>query len=158
MQPFYSTFSTQLGSTFKPIFIPPYYKSGLGKEASPPSPPPPHPHHLLPTLTTSSPSSHHLPILTTSSPSSSPDQLVSSLCTPCFKRSNGQLTLVGVAGVDLSLSEVLQGMDYFQGDSMTYAFIIDQEGNVSLPSPSFTPSLLPSPLPTSPSSACGQKR
>ncbi|KAL5510739.1 hypothetical protein EMCRGX_G006337, partial [Ephydatia muelleri] len=87
MQPFYSTFSTQLGSTFKPIFIPPYYKSGL-------------------------------------------DQLVSSLCTPCFKRSNGQLTLVGVAGVDLSLSEVLQGMDYFQGDSMAYAFIIDQEGLV----------------------------
>eukprot|EP00731_Ephydatia_muelleri_P032598 Em0024g142a len=70
MQSFYSEFAArwtmQVESTFKPIFVPPYYKSGL-------------------------------------------DQLVISLGTPCFTLQKGQPNL---------------------GDSMTYAFIIDQDGLV----------------------------
>ena len=66
-----------------------------------------------------------------------------SLGTPCFTLLKGQPNLVGVVGVDLSVSELLEGVEYFQGDTMTYAFIINQEGKVSLPSP-----CLPSPSPS----------
>eukprot|EP00731_Ephydatia_muelleri_P032595 Em0024g139a len=83
MQSFYSEFAArwtmQVESTFKPIFVPPYYKSGL-------------------------------------------DQLVISLAHTMLHAAKGTAQPGGCGCVDLSVSELLEGVEYFQGDSMTYAF------------------------------------
>ena len=43
---------------------------------------------------------------------------------PCFYDG----VMLGVAGLDIQLGELLEGITYFNGDGATYAFLIDATG------------------------------
>ena len=52
------------------------------------------------------------------------DQLVLTLATPCY----GKDGLLGVAAVDLTTSDLLASIEYFNEGELSYAFIIENEG------------------------------
>ena len=52
------------------------------------------------------------------------DQLVLTLATPCYEGD----VLLGVAAVDLTTSDLLASIEYFNEGELSYAFIIDNEG------------------------------
>ena len=53
------------------------------------------------------------------------DQLVLTLATPCHRDSS---VLVGVAGVDLTVKDLLAAVEYFKEGEFSYAFVVDKEG------------------------------
>ena len=55
------------------------------------------------------------------------DQLVITISTPCYANDVSP-KLVGVAALDLTLSDLLAGVEYFREGELSYAFLIDSEG------------------------------
>ena len=52
------------------------------------------------------------------------------ISTPCYVDDVGTPQLVGVAAVDLTVSDLLAGVEYFSEGELSYAFVIDQEGKM----------------------------
>ena len=56
------------------------------------------------------------------------DQLVLTLAAPCYHQDTVESKLVGVAGVDLTVKDLLAAVEYFKEGQFSYAFVIDKEG------------------------------
>lgn len=53
------------------------------------------------------------------------EQLVMTLSTPCYQKPQN---LLGVASVDLKVSDMFSNAEYFTQGDVSYAFVIDQDG------------------------------
>ena len=61
------------------------------------------------------------------------EQLVMTLSTPCYKDedrydNNGKKELLGVASVDLKVSDMFASAEFFTQGDLSYAFVIDLDG------------------------------
>lgn len=57
------------------------------------------------------------------------DRLVLTLSTPVYGTDVGnQQKLVGVAAIDLTLADALAGVEYFRSGELSYAFVINDDG------------------------------
>lgn len=60
------------------------------------------------------------------------DQLVLTLATPCHREDPAGPVLVGVAGVDLTVKDLLAAVEYFKEGEFSYAFVVDTEGTIAI--------------------------
>ena len=56
-----------------------------------------------------------------------PEQLVMTLSSPCYSHRQDK-ELLGVAAVDLTLSDMFAGAEHFAEGELSYAFVIDEDG------------------------------